>query len=86
MRNPMTLRTQMLKNAPRSAAIKEGQSLESWQEAARAKLNKVLARITPLELPKAVSVKRRVLLKAAQSNLERTAKVLNFLIDIHLLT
>ena len=55
-------------------------------EAARAKLNKVLARITPLELPKAVSVKRRVLLKAAQSNLERTAKVLNFLIDIHLLT
>lgn len=55
-------------------------------EAARAKLSEVLVRITPLELPKAVSVKRRVLLKAAQTNLERTAKVLNFLIDIHLLT
>ena len=55
-------------------------------ETARAKLNAVLLRITPLELPKAVSVKRRVLLKAAQTNLERTAKVLNFLIDIHLLT
>lgn len=54
-------------------------------EAARAKLNVVLTRITPLELSKAVSVKRRVLLKAAQTNLERTAKVLNFLIDIGLL-
>ena len=42
MRNPMTLRTQMLKNAPRSAAIQEGQSLESWQEAARAKLGELL--------------------------------------------
>ena len=55
-------------------------------EAARAKLNAVLERITPLELSKTVSAKRRALLKAAQTNLERTAKVLNFLIDIHLLT
>ena len=51
-----------------------------------AKLKDVLTRITPLELPKAVPVKRRALLKAAQTNLEQTAKVLNFLIDIHLLT
>ena len=55
-------------------------------EAARTKLNGVLGQITPLEIPKAVSAKRRVLLKAAQKNLEQTAKVLNFLIDIHLLT
>lgn len=54
--------------------------------AAHTKLKDVLTRITPLELSKVVSAKRRVLLKAAQSNLERTAKVLNFLIDIHLLT
>ena len=55
-------------------------------KAARTKLNGVLGQITPLEIPKAVSAKRRVLLKAAQKNLEQTAKVLNFLIDIHLLT
>ena len=55
-------------------------------EAARTKLNGVLAQITPLEIPKAVSAKRRFLLKAAQKNLEKTAKLLNFLIDIHLLT
>ena len=54
--------------------------------AARAKLKDVLARVTPLELPKAVSAKRRILLKAAQTNLEQTAKALNILIDIHLLT
>ena len=55
-------------------------------EAARAKLKEILTRITPLELSKTVSAKRRVLLKAAQTNLEQTANVLNFLIDIHLLT
>lgn len=54
--------------------------------AARAKLKDVLAWVTPLELPKAVSTKRRILLKAAQTNLEQTAKALNILIDIHLLT
>lgn len=59
---------------------------EEELEAAHAKLKDVLTRITPLELPKAVPVKRRALLKAAQTNLEQTAKVLNFLIDIHLLT
>lgn len=42
MRNPMILRTQMLENAPRASAIKEGQSLESWQEVARAKLGELL--------------------------------------------
>lgn len=55
-------------------------------EAARGKLMEVLKQITPLEIPKAVSAKRRVLLKAAQKNLGQTAKLLNFLIDIHLLT
>ena len=55
-------------------------------KAARGKLMEVLKQITPLEIPKAVSAKRRVLLKAAQKNLGQTAKLLNFLIDIHLLT
>ena len=55
-------------------------------EAARTKLNEVLGQITPLEIPKTVSAKRFLLLKAAQKNLEQTAKLLNFLIDIHLLT
>lgn len=55
-------------------------------EAARTRLNEVRKQITPLEIPNTVSAKRFLLLKAAQKNLEQTAKVLNFLIDIHLLT
>ncbi|MDO5544826.1 MAG: glycosyltransferase [Eubacteriales bacterium] len=55
-------------------------------EAARKKLSEVMGRITPLEISKEVSAKRKVLLKAAQNHLEGTAKLLNFLIDIHLLS
>ena len=46
----------------------------------------VLDRITPLEIPQEVPAKRKLLLKLAQKNLEITARILNFLIDIHLLT
>ena len=55
-------------------------------EMARAKLRDVLTQILPLELPEETSGKQKLLLKAAGRNLEGTAKILNFLIDIHLLT
>ena len=55
-------------------------------EAARKKIQAVLDRITPLEIPQEVPAKRKLLLKLAQKNLEITARILNFLIDIHLLT
>lgn len=55
-------------------------------EAAREKVDMVLAQLTPLEIPQEVPAKRKLLLKLAQRNLERTGKILNFLIDIHLLT
>lgn len=55
-------------------------------EAAREKVDMVLAQLTPLEIPREVPAKRKLLLKLAQRNLERMGKILNFLIDIHLLT
>ena len=55
-------------------------------EMARRKLRDTLEQITPLEIPEGTSAKRSLLLKAAQGNLEQTAKLLNFLIKIHLLT
>ena len=55
-------------------------------ETARRKLRETLEGISPLEIPKGTTTKRRLLLKAAQGSLEQTAKVLNFLIKIHLLT
>ena len=55
-------------------------------EKARKKSNAVLAQITPLEIPEGIPAKRKFLLKASQNHLEGTAKVLNFLIDIHLLS
>lgn len=55
-------------------------------ETARAKLNEVLLRIAPVGIPEGTPPKRKLLLKAAGKHLEPTAKVLNFLIDIHLLT
>lgn len=54
-------------------------------ETARRMLRETLAKITPLEIPQGTSAKRRLILNAAQRNLEQTAKLLNFLIDIHLL-
>ena len=55
-------------------------------EAARKKINGILTQITPLETSEGTPAKRKLLLKAARSHLEGTAKVLNFLIDIHLLS
>ena len=55
-------------------------------EKARKKSNAVLAQITRLEIPEGIPAKRKFLLKASQNHLEGTAKVLNFLIDIHLLS
>ena len=55
-------------------------------EAARKKINGILTQITPLETPEGTPAKRKLLLKAARSHLEGTAKILNFLIDIHLLS
>lgn len=55
-------------------------------EIAREKLNGVLSCVIPLEIPKGLSVKKKLLLKASQKDLERTGRILNFLIDIHLLT
>ena len=54
-------------------------------EAARKKINGILTQITPLETPEGTPTKRKLLLKAAWSHLEGTAKILNFLIDIGLL-
>lgn len=55
-------------------------------ETARIKLRGVLTQILPLEIPEGTPPKRKLLLKAAGKNLEQTARILNFLIDIHLLT
>ena len=54
-------------------------------ETARTKLRGILAQILPLEIPEGTGVKRKLLLKAAGRNLEQTAKLLNFFIDIGLL-
>lgn len=58
---------------------------EEELEIARRKLRGVLEQITPLDIPEGTSAKRKLLLKAAGKNLEQTAKVLNFFIDIRLL-
>lgn len=55
-------------------------------ETARGKLSEVLMKIVPVEIPEGTPLKRKLLLKAAGKHLEQTAKALNFLIDIHLLT
>ena len=55
-------------------------------ETARGKLSEVLLKIVPVEIPEGTPLKRKLLLKAAGKHLEQTAKALNLLIDIHLLT
>ena len=55
-------------------------------ETARKKLADVVSKVTPLEIPPDLSSKRKLLLRLSQKNLEGTAKLLNFLMDIHLLT
>lgn len=55
-------------------------------DAARKKMNEIMKQITPLEIPEGTPAKRKLLLKAARGHLEGTAKILNYLIDIGLLT
>ena len=54
-------------------------------EQARTFIHKLLGEITPLEKNPEASAKKNLLLKLAQSNFEGVCKVLNFLIDIHVL-
>jgi len=62
-------------------------SLEGEQlRQARQYIREVLQEITPLEKNPEASAKKNLLLKLAQKHFERTCKVLNFLIDIHVLT
>ena len=55
-------------------------------EQARGYICDVLNQITPLESNPEASAKKNILLKLAQRNFEAVCKVLNFLIDIHVLT
>lgn len=58
----------------------------SEQEAAKTLIYATMERVTPVPLKTVRSGKRKLLLYFAQRRLEATAKVLNFLIDIHVLT
>ena len=53
---------------------------------ARQYIGQVLKEITPLEKNPEASAKKNLLLKLAQMHFEGTCKLLNFLIDIHVLT
>ncbi len=55
-------------------------------QAAKAYIGGVLEQITPLEPNPEASGMKNLLLKLAQRNFEGTCKLLNFLIDIHVLT
>lgn len=55
-------------------------------ETAWAILNSVMARIMPVPLNGDVSAKRKLLLFFAQRSLEKTAKVMNYLENVHILT
>ena len=55
-------------------------------EQARTYIREVLNKITPLQKHPETSAKKNLLLKLAQTNFEGTCKLLNFLIDIHVLT
>ncbi len=55
-------------------------------ETARQVIRKTVAAVTPLEAHPEASAKRNWLLKLAQKNFEGTARLLNFLIRIHVLT
>lgn len=60
----------------------KGQDLEL----ARRTIRETAAQISTEQLEGIGSVKKRILLGAAQRNLEATARILNFLTDIHILT
>ncbi len=53
---------------------------------ARGYIGEILKQITPLQQNPEASAKKNLLLKLAQKNFEGTCKLLNFLIDIHILT
>jgi len=55
-------------------------------EQSRAYIREILQRITPLEKHPEASAKKNLLLKLAQTNFEGTCRLLNFLIDMHVLT
>ena len=55
-------------------------------ETARTYIKNVLAEITPLDPNPEASAKKNLLLKLAQKHFEGTCRLLNFLIDIHVLT
>ena len=55
-------------------------------EQARKYIGEVLTEITPLEKNPEASAKKNLLLKLAQKNFEGVCRVLNFLIDIHVLS
>lgn len=55
-------------------------------EQARRYIRDILQQITPLEKNPEASTMKNLLLKLAQKNFEGTCRVLNFLIDIHVLT
>ena len=56
------------------------------QEEAKVLLREAVADTQPLPMELAASGKQRLLLKLAGKNMEATARVLNFLIKIHVLT
>lgn len=55
-------------------------------ETARNRLHNVMTQITPLEIRGELPARRKLLMRLAQKNLENTGRLLNFLVDIHLLT
>lgn len=55
-------------------------------QTAREIIGKIVAEITPLEANPEASKMKNILLKLAQVNFEGTCRLLNFLIDIHVLT
>lgn len=55
-------------------------------EQARRYIREVLAQVGPLEKNPDASTLKNLLLKLAQKNFEGTCRLLNFLIDIHILT
>lgn len=55
-------------------------------EQSRTYIREILQRITPLEKHPEASAKKNLLLKLAQTNFEGTCRLLNFLIDMHVLT
>ena len=53
---------------------------------AREKISAIVKQITPIPSDPQASAKKNLLLKAAQKSFENTCRVLNFLIDIHVLS